>query len=384
MINKIFEKARDWQIIHEVPTILHVIKDRVKMRPLFLKDSLPPAEFSPHSTNESGIMFHYPPAHEFEEITTLYYTLGRQLEVDFRLDSIEEPGTAWLIPMEARIGKVIRGVERFPNEHAVVMASNFQISKNEVNLEYSSRVSNKIIFSEYERILSKELPGLKIVDPGIRDLPQEVISAMKRGASIYVEDITQTSSYAPSIEGVMDYLTEMEREMVSDRESRRFRDTGIRSFLAVPLLCDLGGETRTPIGCIHLMRKAGVGITRLEFEKVIQSADELVRRVGEANTLHVSERQRIVNFSDKGMALELTNEDLIQTIPGKKRLTFDLVFKKQAPIRLQGSICHIEKVMSNRMLVGIEFDGTTLDVKSSHPLNRLKDLIQLVKIGKIQ
>lgn len=375
----VFEKPREWQKIHDRQKIIEVIRDRVRMRPFRMKWTNPPAEFNPAEIRDEMLLFYYPPNLEIQSPITLYTTLGRQLEIDFKIVEVPEPGTLLLLPLEARVGRIKRMLDRILTRSENVFATNFQVSKRESDLSGASAVASRIIFAEFERIFADKYPGIRIFDASTRDLPADVKVAAKCKKPVFEDSLPEPEKR----ERFADLKGELIDEGIYEAEQRRWRNHGIRSLVAYPMLFDSGDGMTSVIGCIRLEKKGPDVIDNSLFESLESDAHLIIQRVIEANTFHVSERQRVLNFSEEGAAIEITNEDLMSYIPEKNRLTFDLVFRKQAPVRLQARICHVHRLLNHRMVMGIVFDGTGWYGQKTNPLLRLKELVRLARMNKI-
>ena len=76
----------------------------------------------------------------------------------------------------------------------------------------------------------------------------------------------------------------------------------------------------------------------------------------DANASLVKEKQKVINISEGGVALQIDSEVLQKNLPLRDWLTFDLLFKMHAPIRFYGNIRHIGK-KDGEWLVGSDLSG---------------------------
>ncbi|MEQ9367029.1 MAG: hypothetical protein RIF32_22535, partial [Leptospirales bacterium] len=104
---------RDWDFIRETEKLNYLLLEKLKTVRFYLKDTEPPAEFYIGEQSNGAIVFHCPPDVEPSEAVTLYSTLKRQVEIDFKLIDRPEPGTVHLAPVEGRISKIDREFPRF-------------------------------------------------------------------------------------------------------------------------------------------------------------------------------------------------------------------------------------------------------------------------------
>lgn len=375
----LFEKTRDWQVLNDSVKILYVLKEKLKGRSLFMKNTDPPAEFYPGKTGENDIEFSYPPAQHLNDIFTLYTTIGRQLEIDFKKETEVEKGSVVAVPIEARIGKAIRELVRLANRSGMVFATNFQVSKGEVKLDSTSQISNRIIFTEMERTLSRDFLGAQVVDVSDTSKKLEELKYVPKNCTdvLFIRDVSRDDSYVSDKPGFVSIKKALELEGEFEKLKRGYMEKGIRSVLCVPLLYDVG-EIPIAIAHIYYRSEGNTEIDEAIVDVMKQKAAEMVNRVAEANTIVVPERQTIENFHEKGAAINIDNEELQKYISPKNRLTFDLVFRKQAPIRLQGRVCHIKK-LDKRMVVGVEFEGSAQTAGKTAAMDRLRSLVDIFR-----
>lgn len=106
-----------------------------------------------------------------------------------------------------------------------------------------------------------------------------------------------------------------------------------------------------------------------EMEEIFNS------RMGDSNTKSLDKRQNILNISEGGILLEVTDPELIQSFLHKPVFTADITFKMQAPLRFAFHIRHISQV-GEIYHVGAEIVGSN-DAKANMTL--LKKNMNFIK-----
>ena len=101
----------------------------------------------------------------------------------------------------------------------------------------------------------------------------------------------------------------------------------------------------------------------------------MLERMKDASSVLIKERQRVLNISSVGVAIELQNEELIKMMPERKNVVFDIIFRKQAPLRFQAEICHIERV-NGSIVAGLSFLGVGHTESSRGNVQRLQSYLK--------
>ncbi len=377
----LLESQREWETIRDPEKIRYLTQEKIKNRAYFLKHSMPPSEFVPGVMSERGIVFAYNPETVIKDNVTLFITLNRHVEIDFRIEEITEPGTVLLYPLVVRIGKAIRSAPRIMTGDGDVYAANFQVSRSAIEVDNTKpQITNKVIFSEFERAHSAEFPGLRIYDYAERERPMETILLNKKSKPILLEDINGPDGFAPLSEEFEDYGALLLKEGRVEEMRKRYTENYITSLLSVPILyTNMSGDT-IPIAFMYLEARGDVHLTRVVYEKWKAIIEEILLRIVDANTVRVKEKQKVMNVSEGGAALEITNEDLKKFIPQRKWITFDLIFKLQAPLRFQAKLCHVGQ-MDGSIVMGVDLQGTGHSAYKQGSRDRLKTLIRKVSAG---
>ncbi len=337
------EEQRQWDFVTDKKLIEDLVIVKLNRRPLYLKASIPPAEFTPNDIKEDTIEFYFNPSLNLEQKIVLYLDLKRHFEFHFELYKIISPGIALLKPIVVKVSKLQRQYPRYTISNDQVMASNFRLSKNKIsanNIQF--QITTKIIFPQIENKYKEQFPGLKLFIASAENLPDEIkkqsinqpifIQIHNKKTYIYPLVVYQRNKFVPLI-----YIFyPLDKTLTADEEI----------LLAV------------------------------DIEKL---ADETYEKIVEANTVLIQTRQRVLNISDGGVALEITDPELKKLIIYQDSITFDLNFKLVAPLRMYGAIKHIHKFLDDNhneiFIVGIDFTGQGHTEFRKNNKDLLKNLI---------
>ncbi len=372
----IVERKRDWEFIKDASKVLYLLKEKVKTRSFYQKYTFPPAEFYPDAFEENLVEFICPQDIEKKEFLTLYTTLNRHLEIDFKLAQELEPGRILLEPLEARISKQIRESKRFENRNHYVVANNFMVSKDTLTVNMAvPQVANKVIYGEFERTLGKVYPGIKIYDYADKTRPELTRLLNRSEKALLVEDVNEAASYNTDRPEFVNVAEELDDPALVQKTMRRLQEEHVVSVLAVPLLYEMPDHKMVPLGYMYGESRAD-RYDRATYEKWKETSAEIITRITDANTIQVKEKQNVVNYSEGGVALELTNGELVKYVPNRSTLTFDLIFKMQAPIRFHGRLTHLVDY-GGKIIAGVNLEGSGHSETRQSSLDRYRSLVRM-------
>ena len=339
----ILNSKRDWELIRDSEKMLYLLDKKLEGRQLFLKHSVPPAEFNREPSEGGVVQFYYAPTIPVNANFTLYLTLNRQIELDFHVEEIVEPGHLKARPAEVRIGKSMREFPRIPVRDDSVVVTNFRVSKNEIAPNNTKlQITNQVIFSDFEKRLGARFEGVKIHAPYDPKFPD------------YLKGFAETDGAVVSAPQGPAYAQPVIYESENGEKL-------IIAFVVVP------GE-----------------LDPVAAQELKTAADEMIKRIIDANTFLIKDKQKVMNISEGGIAILFTNEDLKKYAPLRKWITFDLIFKMQAPVRLHGALRHMEELpqvsgdKEERVLAGLDFQGLGHTDFRKGSQNRLKSLLQML------
>jgi hypothetical protein len=345
-IEPIKESKRLWDYVNDPKVITNLIIVKLNRHSLYLKNSIPPAEFTPTEEKEGGIEFYFNPSIKLSDQIILYIDLKRHLEFHFQIIKQELPGRAILKPELVKVSKFQRRYERIPIKGDEVYANNFRVNKNKIstnNIQF--QITSKIIFPQIEEKYQEKFAGIKILLSNAENLPEElkkqeinqptIIKINIKYMFVYPIVVFQKNKFVPLI------------------------------YILYPVSNLPSEEMKTQI--------------LIDLEKI---ADETYEKIIEANTILIKKKERVVNISEGGVALEITDEQLKSLIPYQENIIFDLIFKLVAPLRMYGEIRYVHKLKKDdkeSLLVGIDFTGEGYTDFRKKNRELLKNLIQKLK-----
>ncbi len=92
--------------------------------------------------------------------------------------------------------------------------------------------------------------------------------------------------------------------------------------------------------------------------------------------MNVKDKQRVLNISEGGVGLAFDNPDLMKYLPHQSQITFDLVFRLQAPMRFRGKVVHIMN-MGDHFVTGVDLEGSAHSDARKSNTERLQSLIRM-------
>ncbi|MCE9597699.1 MAG: hypothetical protein K8S54_07005 [Spirochaetia bacterium] len=225
--------------------------------------------------------------------------------------------------------------------------------------------------------MAEEFPGLKVYLPNDKERPPELKPIEQLNVPLIIKDTQDPASYEIPL-GDSTYKKQL--EMARAFENVRLRFAGTASFIVFPVNIEEKGRTYL-IAHIYLpLKNAGS-----DFEKILatltEKCDTITERIREVNMITIKEKQRVHDISMGGLGLEITNEDLKKYVPLSDRITFDLIFKMQAPLRFQGKICHVASDdEGEKYVAGIDIEGSGHSDYRKSNQERLNNMIQTIKL----
>ena len=369
-------KDREWQRFQEQDKINYLLKQKLDSKVLLLKNSSPVMSFNSLEYTTEGIIFStdYNPVDN--ELLTLCVTLARHIEVDFIFLKSLSAGSVLLKPAEARISTVIRSSKRIYVNDSIVHASNFRVPRDGAlsGFGIKNSLTNQIIFEDFQKQYSEKIPGLVIYNNSSKDIPPEVNCLKDSHQKIFVSNLLALDERIYEEDSDLCNFSECVKKnaLLQDRISK-LGENGIASLAVVPIVSKTDDRGLVSVGYIVSSSKDILAETILETMGELSS--NILFRMAEANSIPVKVSQKVVNISSGGVALEITDRDLMKSLPEKRKMIFDLTFSKQTPIRFQGDVCHIHE-SGDLLLAGVAFRGIGHTGTGTGNLKRLEKYIE--------
>lgn len=373
------QSPRVWDTIRDPQKIEYILKEYVHNNGLFLKENPLKQELQILQTASDGkIHLRIDPGYVNEEgEITVYKTLSKHMEIGFRVQSVNhDDGVVICVPEYIRIAKDGRILPRVEGLAGKVVAHRFHTLKKDQDSTKVLGTSGQILLTDLHRNILADYPFSRLVFPTGRELNPEQELSKRSGKAIFVKDAITLESLskeeAPGFD-LMDLRKELDEELLLEDRMKAYRSGKIQAFAVYPIYY------RDPLGPKLLaLGYAETKDKQLDPEilkKFKELEDIFNERIEDSNTLDLDVRQNVVNASEGGILLEVTESQLVESFLHKPFFTADLTFKMQAPLRFAFKIRHISQI-GEIYLVGAEIVGSN-DAKANMTL--LKKNLSFIK-----
>ncbi|EPG65274.1 DUF1577 domain-containing protein [Leptospira wolffii] len=373
------QSPRVWDTIRDPQKIEYILKEYVHNNGLFLKENPLKQELQILQTASDGkIHLRIDPEYVNEEgEITVYKTLSKHMEIGFRVQSVNhDDGVVICVPEYIRIAKDGRILPRVEGLAGKVVAHRFHTLKKDQDSTKVLGTSGQILLTDLHRNILADYPFSRLVFPTGKELNPEQELSKRSGKAIFVKDAITLESLskeeAPGFD-LMDLRKELDEELLLEDRMKAYRLGKIQAFAVYPIYY------RDPLGPKLLaLGYAETKDKQLDPEilkKFKELEDIFNERIEDSNTLDLDVRQNVVNASEGGILLEVTESQLVESFLHKPFFTADLTFKMQAPLRFAFKIRHISQI-GEIYLVGAEIVGSN-DAKANMTL--LKKNLSFIK-----
>ncbi|PJZ71547.1 hypothetical protein CH373_00470 [Leptospira perolatii] len=370
------QSPRVWDTIRDPEKVGYILKEYVHNNGLFLKENPLKQELQILQVSPEGkLLLRIDPdfAHTNSEIT-VYKTLSKHMEIGFQIESVNNDGVAVCKPEFIRIAKDGRVTSRIDGLAGKVVAHRFHMVKKDQDATKVFGTSGQILLTDLHKNLLAEFPSSKLLFPSQKELSPEQEIAKRTGKPILITDAVSLSQPA-SLDGfeLLNLKSEWEEEMILEDRLNAYRLGKIKSFAVFPIYyTDPSGKNLVAIGYTESKEESIDPRVLIRYKELEETFN---KRIDDSNTLDIDIRQNILNASEGGILLEVTEPQLIESFLHKPFFTADLTFKMQAPLRFAFKIRHISKV-GEIYLVGAEIVGSN-DAKANMTL--LKKNLSFIK-----
>jgi len=286
----------------------------------------------------------------------IYGLSDKYIEVDLAVVEEYGPGYFKCKIKGARRAQEGRKDLRFKLEGEAV-ATNFKMSKHTIDVSrFNIPTSIKVVLEQFQSVNMK-FSDKFIVDVIAGDTKDIVLKNIKNsGKTLFVPDLSDIDTYKAMTDEFVDValLYGPELSQLVDRNVKK----GYKSMIIVPVIYVVEDGRNLPFAFIQAISKE----ENLAIDKVIELKDmslKLVDRIRDANTLHISVHQQIVDIGRGGAKLKIDNAELKKYIQKSQGFVFDIVFKLQAPMTIYGGIKTISKDADGNFFLGVDFEGNS-------------------------
>ncbi|MDF3818464.1 DUF1577 domain-containing protein [Leptospira sp. 96542] len=301
-----------------------------------------------------------------DQIFTIQTTPSFHVEVDYELVNQKD---------NLLLGKLIDKRQTYTTRSEVrnekvrdnAVVSNFLISNTNIDFSKLTGVSSQVILTDIHRNLLKDYPQSKVIFSSNAPNSEEV-ELLKENKKPFFITSTETMESLDSDE-VFDLKKYFEDEFILDDKVQEYKRKKIASFVCYPIF-------------IQIKEMYFFAFLTLESEKVnlplevLSAYKEVERtfqeRIMDSNTHILDVKQNVLNVSRGGLALEVTNPEIVKSLKIKPSFTLDVNFKLQAPIRMVLELRHMEEV-NDFYIVGSRIVGVSGDKKAKDIYHSLID-----------
>ncbi|HMZ59604.1 MAG TPA: DUF1577 domain-containing protein, partial [Leptospiraceae bacterium] len=239
----------------------------------------------------------------------------------------------------------------YPKEYA----NNFHLTRPNADMdEFSVPTFVKITFSDYQNKLSGKFDHIEIdtFKPG---LPEKFYLVKSTGKSIYISDTQDLKSYRSTDEEEFLDCTEEFLDDLTD-VMKDYRNKKIAAEIIMPVIYLNSTNQAIPIGYVLIQSYT----KKIEFDDLMEAkilCFDMIERIRESNTLVYTQRAEIVNLSQDGLRIKITDPELKTQIPVIHGFTMDIVFKMQSPVNVIVLVRNTIRDTNGDIQVGLEIEG---------------------------
>ena len=290
-----------------------------------------------------------------EKEFTIYGLIDKYIEIDLQIEEARGPGYFKCSIKKVKRAASIRKEIRFKVTPEEVVATNFKISKQTIDISgYNIPTGIKVLLDQFQSQNSR-LSDLVKVD--ILENEDAILKQIKKtGETLFVEDMSNPESY----KAITSDFIDLKKLLGVDLGAyiKRNIEKGYKSIIISPVIYLTDTMHSFPFAYIQLISKT----ENFTIEKVLEVKDlifKLIDRIRDANTILIQIHQEIVDISKTGAKLKITDNNLQKYIVKARGFVFDILFKLQAPITIFGDIRSTYTDEFGDMYVGVDFAGNS-------------------------
>ncbi|MDR3236921.1 MAG: DUF1577 domain-containing protein [Spirochaetia bacterium] len=347
---------RQFEGFSNVAELIDVLKQKFQNIKLYVCFSLEKTEVNINEYLENNsILIVTDPSYTPDKMFSIYGLADKYVEIDLEL--IEKKGPGYFLCRIKAARKALHGRKglRFKLEEGEVAATNFKIANYNIDLtDYKIPTTIKVVLDQFKSLNAK-MADIVNVDVFKSSETDALLNNIKKtGKNVLISDTSDAESYKAMNDNFIDvteiYGKDLARFMKFNAEK------GYKSIAITPFIY-VSDKEASPFGYIRINSKTAT----LDIDAIFDMKEKsmnLIGQIQEANTKLFTVRQPIADISRDGVKLKITDPDLMNGISKVKRLVFDILFKMQAPITINGEIKSAYK-LGKDMFIGIDFTGNS-------------------------
>ncbi|PJZ59009.1 hypothetical protein CH367_02970 [Leptospira barantonii] len=299
------------------------------------------------------------------EKIVLYRILAKYVQLECIFLKSINPGLVELSVNKISIAKSNRAFPRYSVAEDAAHVTNINSSKTVIDASlFNIPTLVKVSFEDYKTKLKTDHLGLIEIDVFKSDQDEKFELVKRTKKFIHIENTSLEESYRSKNENQIDIEDQIHEEIPS--MMRKYKDEKIISEIIYPIVYVNHSRQAIPLGYIWVKNKEKT-LGADTIGKLSELAKEMVARIKESNTVLTTEKFPIVDISNNGICIKITEPHLIQTLPKHTGFVFDIYIRMQGYFKVFGAIRWVSYDEIGNLLLGLELVG-----KSSFPGEREK------------
>lgn len=367
----LMQSEREYEKFEDIKKIEYILKEYIGYKNMVLKDFEDKPEVFFLKKYEDGTYdFQVDPLVEFEDNSfVIFRTLNKHIEIKFTILK-RNGGAIQCRPMWAKIAKFPRKFPRIENKEEFVYSNDFLIFPPGIDLAKISGFTGQMILeNEHKTLCSNTNSTLTFFDKTGNSAEISIMKLYKLPIAIKNTD-TMENFQIENLK-LFDLQEYYNAENTLQNKSVEYTQKNISCFVYYPVFFK-NGKYSLPIGFFYF-----AGKEEKEIPEIIKIYQEIERNFNEkilkTNQKKVNIKQKVVNVSEGGFLLKITESELINSLKEKDEFSVDLVFKKQAPLQFHARVKYISE--GNAYYVGAEIIGSS-DTKKN--MENLRTFLKLI------
>ncbi|ASV13326.1 DUF1577 domain-containing protein [Leptospira santarosai] len=301
---------------------------------------------------------------ENEEIV-LYRILAKYVQLECSFSKKLGPKLVELNVNKISIAKSNRAFPRYLVSDDVAHVTNISSSKTVIDASlFNIPTLVKVSFEDYKAKLKPDNLGLVEIDVFKSDQDDKFELVKRNKKYIHIENTSLEESYTSQDENQISVEDHIHEEIVS--LMRKYKDEKIISEIIYPIIYINHSRQSIPLGYIWVRNKDRI-LGKDTIQKLAELSKEMVARIKESNTVLTTEKFQVIDISNNGICIKITDPHLIQTLPKHTGFVFDIYIRMQGYFKVFGAIRWLSYDEVGNLILGLELVG-----KSSFPGEREK------------
>ncbi|TGL76446.1 DUF1577 domain-containing protein [Leptospira yasudae] len=368
-MNGIKLKNRELDVISSAEQRKHIIEKHLLKQSLIIKGDIDKETVLIQKYIDDGekIIVESDSEKDFPEVgeIILYRILAKYVQIQCTFLKRISPKIFELSLNQISIAKSNRAFPRYPVAEDSAHVTNINSSKTVIDASlFNIPTLVKVSFEDYKAKLKTDQLGLIEIDVFKSDQEEKFELVKRTKKYIHIENTSLEKSYNSTNENQIDVEDQIQGEIPS--LMRKYKDEKIVSEIIYPIIYTNHSRQSIPLGYIWV-RSKDQPLGKDTIDKLSEFSKEMVARIKESNTVLTTEKFPIVDISNNGICIRITDQHLIQTLPKHTGFVFDIYIRMQGYFKVFGAIRWYSYDEIGNLILGMELVG-----KSAFPGEREK------------